>query len=341
MMEVITWKNGCLMLLDQTKLPHEVSYIQCRDCHDVAEAIRRLQVRGAPAIGIAAAFGYALAAYNFSVEEDQSMAGHLSRAASELRATRPTAVNLQWALERMEKKYLEVKDLSPDEIRQVLLSEARQIYDEEHLLDQKISTFGSELIPDGARILTYCNTGALATGGLGTALGIIRMAHQMGKKIHVYASETRPVLQGSRLTVWELHQAGVPYTLITDNMAGYLFFRKQIDLVIVGADRIVANGDFANKIGTYTLAVLASYHKRPFYVAAPTSTFDLSLATGEEIPVEMRDPDEVRRIGGMPVTLVDSPVLNPSFEITPHQLVSGYVTERGVLKPPFHGLFNK
>lgn len=335
MIKVIAWENDCLVILDQTKLPHEVSYIRCKDHRDVAAAIRRLQVRGAPAIGIAAAFGYALAAFNFSSEKGADLSQELSKAADELKSARPTAVNLMWAVDRMEKRYRKVMNSSLDAIKEALLREALEIYEEERIRNERISNFGAELIPEEARILTYCNTGALATGGVGTALGIISKAYQLGKKIHVYASETRPVLQGARLTAWELHQMGVPYTLITDNMAGYLFSKKQIDLVIVGADRIVANGDFANKIGTYALAVLASYHNVPFYVAAPISTFDLTLAKGDEIPVEMRDPDEVRSIGGVLLTLADSPVINPSFDITPYHLVTGYVTDRGVLKPPF------
>jgi len=340
-LEVLVWKKEGLMILDQTKLPHEVSYILCTHYKEVAEAIRKLRVRGAPAIGIAAAFGYALAAFNFSDKEEQSMDDYLSRAAAELRATRPTAVNLGWALDRMEMEYQKTKGLTLSRIRETLLAEAQQIFDEERHSDERISSLGAELIPDGARILTYCNTGALATAGWGTALGIILMANRQGKNIHVYVSETRPVLQGARLTAWELHQAGVPYTLITDNMAGYLFSRQQIDMVIVGADRIVANGDFANKIGTYSLAVLAAYHKRPLYVAAPTSTFDKNLATGQEIPVEMRAPEEVRSLGGTLFTLAGCPVLNPSFDVTPHELVSAFITERGILRPPFKNLVEK
>ncbi|MGB9791666.1 MAG: S-methyl-5-thioribose-1-phosphate isomerase [Thermacetogeniaceae bacterium] len=339
MPEVLAWEDNCLIILDQTKLPHEISYVKCKDHRDVAEAIRRLQVRGAPAIGIAAAFGYALAAFNFSHENGGSISDQLSKAATELKAARPTAVNLMWAVERMENRYRQVMNSSLDDIRKALLEEALEIFEEEKLRNKRISDFGAELIPEEARILTYCNTGALATGGIGTALGIIVRAHQLGKKIHVYVSETRPVLQGARLTAWELHHMGVPYTLVTDNMAGYLFSRQQVDLVIVGADRIVANGDFANKIGTYGLAVLASYHKVPFYVAAPISTFDLTLATGEQIPVEMRDPEEVRRIGGVLLTLADSPVLNPSFDVTPYHFVTAYITDRGILKPPFNSLF--
>lgn len=338
MVEVLAWENDCLKILDQTKLPHEVCYIRCKDYRDVAAAIRRLQVRGAPAIGIAAAFGYALAAFNLSSEKGGDISEQLSKAATELKAARPTAVNLMWAVERMENRYRQVMNSSLDGIKKALLEEALEIYEEERIRNERISNCGAELIPDEARILTYCNTGALATGGVGTALGIILRAYQLRKKIHVYVSETRPVLQGARLTAWELHQMGVPYTLITDNMAGYLFSKQQVDLVIVGADRIVANGDFANKIGTYALAVLASHHKVPFYVAAPISTFDLALATGEEIPVEMRDPDEVRSIGGVLLTLADSPVLNPSFDITPYHLVTAYVTDHGVLKPPFNFL---
>jgi methylthioribose-1-phosphate isomerase len=228
-----------------------------------------------------------------------------------------------------------VKDDDLTQVRAAMLTGAQQMLDAQKDHDRRLATFGNQIIPERASLLTYCNTGALATAGSGTALGVISCAHQSGKEIHVYVPETRPLLQGARLTAWELEQAGIPFTLITDNMAGYLFSQGMVDLVIVGADRIVANGDFANKIGTYGLAVLASHHHRPFYVAAPVSTFDFHLKEGREIPVEMRDPEEVRSIKGHPVSRPDAPVLNPSFDVTPHTLVTGYITEVGILQPPF------
>jgi methylthioribose-1-phosphate isomerase len=330
-MDVLRWEDNSLLLLDQTKLPDEVAHRSCRHYREVAEAIARLQVRGAPAIGVAAAFGYLLAAFNYEPGE-QDLEHYLDQAARELLLTRPTAVNLAWALDRMAELFQTVKDDDLTQVRAVLLAGAQQILDAQRDQDRRLATFGNQIIPERARLLTYCNTGALATAGSGTALGVIFCAHQSGKEIHVYVPETRPLLQGARLTAWELEQAGIPFTLITDNMAGYLFSQEMVDLVIVGADRIVSNGDFANKIGTYTMAVLASHHHRPFYVAAPISTFDLKLREGKEIPVEMRDPEEVRSINGHPVSRPGVPVLNPSFDVTPHTLVTGYITELGVFE---------
>jgi methylthioribose-1-phosphate isomerase len=329
--DVLCWEDNSLLLLDQTKLPDEVTHRSCRHYRDVAEAIARLQVRGAPAIGVAAAFGYLLAAVNYKPGA-QDLERHMGEAARELLLTRPTAVNLAWALDRMAELFQTVKDDDLTQVRAVLLAGAQQILDAQRDQDRRLATFGNQIIPERARLLTYCNTGALATAGSGTALGVIFCAHQSGKEIHVYVPETRPLLQGARLTAWELEQAGIPFTLITDNMAGYLFSQEMVDLVIVGADRIVSNGDFANKIGTYTMAVLASHHHRPFYVAAPISTFDLKLREGKEIPVEMRDPEEVRSINGHPVSRPGVPVLNPSFDVTPHTLVTGYITELGVFE---------
>ncbi|HHY40773.1 MAG TPA: S-methyl-5-thioribose-1-phosphate isomerase [Syntrophaceticus sp.] len=334
-MDVLRWENRQLFLLDQTLLPHRTEYLTCTHYRDVAKAISQLQVRGAPAIGVAAAYGYALAAFNYQEDREGALEDYLKKAARELLDTRPTAVNLRWALEQMDRVYRTVKDKAPGEVREHLLEAAKGIHMGELKLEERIAEFGSSLIPKGARILTYCNTGALATAGWGTALGIVRTAHLQGKEVEVYVSETRPVLQGARLTAWELQQAEIPYTLITDNMAGYLFRQNKVDLVLLGADRIAANGDFANKIGTYNLAVLASFHNCPFYVAAPSSTIDLDIGTGEEIPIEMRDPQEVRMIGGQLVTIEGCPVLNPSFDVTPHQLVSAIVTEKGIIKPPY------
>lgn len=334
-MEALRWEGERLYLLDQRELPHRVKYIPCTHYRDVAAAIRQLRVRGAPAIGVAASFGYALAAFNYPEGEKRPLPEFLRQAARELLATRPTAVNLRWALEEMEAVLQTLDGKGIEEIRDGLLAAARRIQTEERERDERMASFGASLVPSRAHILTYCNTGALATAGWGTALGIIREAHRRGKEIHVYVPETRPVLQGARLTVWELQEAGIPYTLITDNMTGYVFAHREIDLVLVGADRIVASGDFANKIGTYTLAILADYHNCPFYVAAPFSTVDLTLKTGQEIPIEMRDPREVREVGGKLITLESCPVLNPSFDVVPHQLVTAFITEKGILNPPY------
>jgi methylthioribose-1-phosphate isomerase len=330
-MDVLRWEDNCLILLDQTRLPGEVEYRTCRHYREVAGAIARLEVRGAPAIGVAAAFGYLLAAVNYEPGE-QNLEGCLKQAARELLLTRPTAVNLAWALDRMDELFQTVKDGDLAQVRAALSAGAQQMLDAQKDQDLRLATFGNQIIPERANLLTYCNTGALATAGSGTALGVILRAFQSGKEIHVYVPETRPLLQGARLTAWELEQAGIPFNLITDNMAGYLFSQGKIDLAIVGADRIVANGDFANKIGTYTMAVLATHHHRPFYVAAPISTFDLKLKEGREIPVEMRAPEEVRSIRGHLVCRPETPVLNPSFDVTPHLLVTGYITELGVFK---------
>lgn len=332
-MDVLRWENGTLLVLDQSKLPDNEEYYPCVHYRQVAQAIREMRVRGAPAIGIAAAFGYVLAASNFE-PGGPDLERHLAQAARELAETRPTAVNLVWALERMDRLFQTVKGVGLGQIRAMLLDGAYGLLDAQKGQDQQIGAFGNQVVPERARLLTYCNTGALATAGFGTALGVIFHAHRSGKEIHVYVPETRPLLQGARLTVWELEQAGIPFTLITDNMAGYLFSQGLVDLVIVGADRIVANGDFANKIGTYSLAVLASYHQRPFFVAAPLSTFDFGLTEGRDVLVEMRAAEEVRTLKGHPITGAGVPVLNPSFDVTPHVLVSGYITEVGIFKNP-------
>ncbi len=331
--DVLRWEDDSLLLLDQTRLPESIEYRCCRHYREVAEAIASLRVRGAPAIGVAAAFGYLLASVNYE-PGGQTLERHMEQAARELLETRPTAVNLAWALDRMAESFRKIKNEGIAQVRAALLTSAQQLLDVQKDQDRRLAAFGNQLIPERARLLTYCNTGALATAGSGTALGVISCAHRSGKEIHVYVPETRPLLQGARLTAWELEQAGIPFTLITDNMAGYLFSQGMVDLVIVGADRIVANGDFANKIGTYVLAVLASHHRRPFYVAAPMSSFDLKLGEGKEIPVEMRAPEEVRSIRGHLISRPGAPVLNPSFDVTPHTLVTGYITELGVFTNP-------
>lgn len=348
-MKTLWWAAECpeqpvLRMVDQTRLPAELVLIDCRGHRDVASAIREMRVRGAPAIGVAAAFGLALAAYASQATDSTRLAEELRAASVELRATRPTAVNLAWALDRVlgvldrlsADSRLDVDD-KPDveSIRRALLAEAQAISDEDEAMCREIGRHGAALIPPGARILTHCNAGALATVSYGTALGVIRAAHEAGKGIHVYVDETRPLLQGARLTAWELTREGIPFTLITDSMAGWLMHRGQIDLVVVGADRIAANGDVANKIGTYSVAVLAREHRLPFYVAAPSSTIDLTLGTGDEIPIEERQAEEVRSFGGRLVAPAEAPVANPAFDVTPSRYIRAIITESGVVREPF------
>lgn len=330
------WLGDALRIIDQTVLPLEERYITCRTVEDVAEAIKSMKVRGAPAIGCVAAFGMVLAARAASdkARELSEMLNALNRAREMLSSTRPTAVNLFWALDRM-MKVAAMFEGSASELVSALEAEAISIARDDFEANMRMGMFGAKLIPERANILTHCNAGALATAGYGTALGVIRAAHEQGKKVHVWVDETRPFLQGARLTAWELQQDGIPFTLISDNAAGMLMRSKMVDLVIVGADRIAANGDVANKIGTYSLAVLAKHHGIPFYVAAPTSTIDLSCRKGDEIPIEQRDGEEVRTILGMRIVPYDVPVFNPAFDVTPHELVEAIITERGIVKPPF------
>jgi methylthioribose-1-phosphate isomerase len=333
--ETMKWEDGRLYLLDQTRLPGCAQYICCENHDTVAEAIKRLSVRGAPAIGAAAAYGLVLGAMSLDSGSAVEFVRGVERIAEILSATRPTAVNLNWALERMlDRVKLELPG-SPEDLIRVMVGEAETIYREDLEGNRKMGAYGLPLIPDGARILTHCNAGALATAGYGTALGVIRAAHQAGRKVSVYADETRPLLQGARLTCWEMLQEGIPVTLITDNMAGHLMSRGMVDLVVVGSDRIAANGDVANKIGTYGVAVLAREHGIPFYVAAPFSTIDIKLASGSEIPIEERNPDEVTHIGGVRVAPEGVRVWNPAFDVTPARLVSAIITDRGVLRPPY------
>ncbi len=322
-MNAIEWTGTKLRLLDQTKLPHQIVYVDCQNHHQVADAIRRMIVRGAPAIGAAAAYGLVLAA---QAGED------LEAAAAELKSTRPTAVNLEWSLKRM----LGVaRALPAGRAARPMAEEAGRLAAEDVAVNRAIGRFGAELVPAKARILTHCNAGALATVGYGTALGVIRAAVAAGKEVEVFADETRPYLQGSRLTAFELMQDGIPVTLITDSMAGFLMSKGKVDLVVVGADRVTRNGDVANKIGTYSLAVLAKEHGVPFYVACPLSTLDLSLDSGESIPIEERASTEVTSVGSVPLAPAGVKVWNPAFDVTPHRLVTGLITERGVLFPPF------
>ncbi len=336
MFQTIEWTStGTVRLIDQRKLPIEEVYVECRDLADVAHAIRTMQIRGAPAIGVAGAMGLALGAKTIRTDGFAAFFEELSRKAEELLRTRPTAVNLAWGIERMKRCAEKNRDLPVPGIVQALIQEAQAIREEDIRGNRQMGEYGKEFIPDGAAVLTHCNAGALATAGYGTALGVIRAAHAAGKRVSVWVDETRPFLQGARLTAWELHQDGIPVTLITDNMAGHLMQRGRIDLVIVGADRIARNGDVANKIGTYTLAVLAKEHGIPFCVAAPISTLDLSLKAGDEIPIEERGPEEVTTWAGIRTAPVGISVVNPVFDVTPARYITAIITDRGVARPPY------
>lgn len=336
MFETIEWTAaGTVRLLDQTRLPTEEVYVECRDAAAVAHAIRSMQIRGAPAIGVAGAMGLALAAQSIQARTFDEFHKELSRCGEMLHATRPTAVNLAWGIGRMLHSAERHQHLAIGELVRTLIREAQQILEEDIQDNRAIGEYGRGLIPDGAAVLTHCNAGALATAGYGTALGVIRAAHAAGTKLSVWAGETRPFLQGARLTAWELQQDGIPVTLITDNMAGHLMQRGEIDLVIVGADRIARNGDVANKIGTYALAVLAQAHNLPFYVAAPLSTMDLALRSGEAIPIEERNPEEVTRWAGIRTAPVGVRARNPVFDMTPHRYITALITNRGVVRPPY------
>ena len=332
-LKAIEWVSGKLRIIDQTRLPHEEVFIELEDYRDVAAAIREMKIRGAPAIGIAAAYGLALGAQGIEAKSKREFLAKLRPVSEALSATRPTAVNLSWALARMNRVAEGSDDVT--EIKAALIAEAKRIDLENDEANRKLSSYGAELIRDGFTIITHCNTGVLATAGYGTALGVIRMASEQGKRIHVFVSETRPLLQGARLTTWELRRYGIPFTLIADTMAGHFLSRKKIDCAIVGADRIAANGDVANKIGTYNLAVLAMENGVPFYVAAPTSTIDLALETGDEIPIEERNAEEVTHIQGIAITPAGVAARNPAFDITPHRYISAIITERGLIMAPY------
>ncbi len=335
-------RGALVCLLDQSLLPHEVVYIRLPHEEQVADAIKTLKVRGAPVIGVTAAFGMALALRRLLQERGDALTAeaalqHLLAAGELLGRARPTAVNLSWAIERMLKQAqqgLEASD-SPEQLAQRLHGEAQAIADEDFDACLNMGRHGAELIADGATLLTHCNAGALATAGMGTALAPIYVAHQAGKRLHVFVDETRPVLQGARLTAWELQQEGIPLTLITDSMVGHFMRQGQIQGVFVGADRIAANGDVANKIGTYGVAVLARAHAIPFYVVAPLSTVDLSVLSGEFIPIEQRDPAEVTSLRGIPIAPPGVHAANPAFDVTPHSYISAIITERGIVRPPF------
>lgn len=333
-LRTIEWHEGTVKLIDQRQLPHRLVVEECKDHHQLAVAIKEMHIRGAPAIGVAAAFGLALVAFHSNASSSEELLKELEEAAVVLRNTRPTAVNLFWALERVMAKARFHQGDVPS-LKNAVIAEALLIAEEDVETNKKMGAYGATLIKDGDNILTHCNTGALATVDYGTALGVVRTAWEQGKRLHVWVDETRPRLQGARLTAWELQQLGIPATLIADNVAGLLMRQGKVDIVLVGADRIAANGDVANKIGTYNLAVLAHYHGIPFYSVAPTSTIDLSIPSGEHIPIEERDPMEVTHIENIPVAPKGFPVYNPAFDVTPHRFITGIVTEKGIVYPPF------
>lgn len=333
MLPAIAWKKEELIMVDQRLLPWKERYLSLKTVEQVARAIEDMVIRGAPAIGIAAAYGLVLGIRSLKSRID--LEKKFNEFYHRLWRTRPTARNLFWALERMKRVFDENKKSDLSRLKKIMLAEARAIEKEDLEVNRRIGQNGESLIPEAATILTHCNAGALATAGYGTALGVIRTAFARNKKIRVIACETRPFLQGARLTVWELVRDRIPVTLITDNMAGWLMKRKEVDLVIVGADRIARNGDTANKIGTYSLAVLAHEHRIPFYVAAPLSTFDFNLRSGQDIPIEERNPEEIRRVRDKLLTLPDVPVKNPAFDVTPARLISAIITEKGIIRPPY------
>jgi methylthioribose-1-phosphate isomerase len=333
MVKTIEWSKGKVMMLDQSRLPLEVRYIECTDYKMVAEGIKKLCIRGAPAIGIAAAMGIALGAQEIRAKDFDDFYRALEPVFSEMIATRPTAVNIEWAVERLKNLLFAKKDLSVEELKAILIDESNTILEEDIEVNKTIGRLGAQFIKDGDTIITHCNAGSLATGGYGTATGPMRFAVEEGKKIHVYADETRPVLQGCRLTAWELMQDRIPVTLITDNTAGAIMRKGEIDLAIVGTDRTAANGDVANKIGTYTLAVLCKEHGVPFYVAAPTSSIDFSIPSGDYIQIEERSPEEVTTIGGCRIAPEGVDVKNLAFDVTPAKYVTRIITEKGVFKP--------
>lgn len=333
-LKAVQWHDGKVRILDQTKLPEELVLLEISDYYGIIDAINSLAVRGAPAIGIAAAFGVVLSVWRADEVDRAVFLTKVNKAIEDLKTTRPTAKNLFWALEQMRTVLSRNLSRPLREVKRAMLHMAQTILDDDIARCRKIGEHGAELLPFRASVLTHCNAGLLATGGYGTALGIVRTAIEKGKKVKVFADETRPLLQGARLTTFELMDEGIDVTLITDSMAAYVMQKGLVNVVVVGADRISRNGDVANKIGTYGLAVLAKEHKIPFVVAAPLSTFDPDLANGDAIPIEERHPDEVRKIGDRFIAPEDVPVLNPAFDVTPHYLISALVSERGVIRFP-------
>lgn len=333
--KTIEWKDDKVFMIDQRKLPVEETYVECSDYKQVADAIRTMVIRGAPAIGVAAAMGVALGSLGVDAKTYEVFAQRMETVFQTLMETRPTAVNLRWALERMRGVMESNRTLEVPALQDRLRAEALTIREEDIAINKAMGRFGQELIQNGDTVLTHCNAGALATAGWGTALGVLYSAKEAGKKFDVIADETRPFLQGARLTAWELKKSGVPVTLITDNMVAALMRQKKIQRVIVGADRIAANGDVANKIGTYGVAVLARQHDIPFYVAAPLSTIDLKCLTGEQIPIEERNPEEVTNFFHQRVAPEGVKVINPAFDVTPHELVTAIITEKGIAEAPY------
>ncbi len=330
--KTIQWKNDRVVMLDQRLLPHKEVHRVCRDYEEVAQAIRDMVIRGAPAIGVAAAMGVALGAAKAEVK---TFDRDFERIFLTLAKTRPTAVNLFWALERMRKIYTVNRSRGVDVVKRLLKDEAQAIYKEDIAANKQLGKFGAQMLRNARHLMTHCNAGALATAGYGTALGVIRALKEAGREFDVFVNETRPFLQGARLTAWELKKEKIPATLITDNMAGYLMQKGMVDAVVVGCDRVAANGDVANKIGTYTIAVLAKRHGIPFYVAGPTSSIDLNCPTGKEIPIEQRDAKEVSHIFGKALAPKGTKVFNPAFDVTSQDLISAIITEKGVIHPPY------
>jgi len=335
MIQTLEWTKSGVVFIDQTKLPTEEVYVTCTTHQQVADAIRNMVVRGAPAIGVAAAMGIALGVKNSKAENGADLKKDLDAICETIRQTRPTAVNLFWAIRRMTEKFESLRIRPIAQIQQALIEESQRMHAEDIAANQVMGRHGATLMPSSGGVLTHCNAGALATAGYGTALGVIRAAVEAGKKIHVYADETRPFLQGSRLTAWELMKDGIPTTVISDNMAGVMMQQGKIGAIVVGADRIAANGDVANKIGTYTVAVLAKEHGIPFYVAAPISTVDLATPDGSKIPIEQRNPREVTHIAGKQMTPDGVEVENPAFDVTPARYVTAIITERGIARAPY------
>jgi methylthioribose-1-phosphate isomerase len=333
--ETVRWKDGRVAILDQRRLPDERRVLACESVEEVAEAIETLAVRGAPAIGIAAAYGVALAARLAGGEPRPFQSRAIREASERLGATRPTAVNLGWALSRMRRAHDALGESDPATVERVLLEEADRILEEDLEASRRMAEAGSVLVPDGARVLTHCNTGGLATGGLGTALSLVTRAHATGRKVSVLVDETRPLLQGSRLTAWELTEAGVPHRVLVDAAAAWAIARGLVDLVVIGADRVARNGDTANKVGSYGVALAARAHAIPFYVVAPASSFDPSLASGSAIPIEERSGREVTRVGERRVAPEGATAFNPAFDVTPGELVAAFVTEAGIFRPPY------
>jgi methylthioribose-1-phosphate isomerase len=333
----IAREGDAVVMIDQRKLPAAESYVRCKTAADVARAIKTMVIRGAPAIGVAAAMGIALGMRKSLMTGTQKFAAEFHKTSGMMAATRPTAVNLFWAIERMKRTFAAAAQAgeSVEEIKDRLDREAQAIHDEDVASCRAIGAFGAEVVPADAHILTHCNAGALATAGYGTALGVIRGAIELGKRVEVFADETRPFLQGARLTAWELVRDGIETTVITDSMSGALMRQGRVNFVVVGADRIAANGDTANKIGTYGVAVLAREHNIPFYVAAPLSTIDMHTPDGEHIPIEERNPREVTHLGGSRVAPAGARIWNPAFDVTPHQLIAGIITERGIFRAPY------